>query len=209
MTFRRERTSQGKKGSASRGSVTAETAAMLPALMVVLAAALWAIQAVGAQLECVDAARAAARAAARGEPLDQVRDLARSATRPDAQIDVTRNTATTKVQITVEVRPAWGQSLPAVRVSATASAATEPSTTSSPEGDLNPSPEGDLNPSPEGGPNSGPEDATDPYPEVGTSPSPEGATDPSPEDITNPYTEVTTNPNLADDINSSSQSNPP
>ncbi|GAA3576647.1 hypothetical protein GCM10022419_067320 [Nonomuraea rosea] len=106
--------------------MTAETAAMLPALVVVLAAALWAIQAVGAQLECVDAARAAVRAAARGEPLAQVRDLARSATRSTAHVEVTRDPETTKVQITVEVRPVWGPSLPAVRVSATATADTEP-----------------------------------------------------------------------------------
>ncbi|MGN9843727.1 TadE family type IV pilus minor pilin [Nonomuraea sp. H19] len=126
MTLRRARTSEDAERSASRGSVTAETAAMLPALMVVLAAALWAIQAVSAQVECVDAARTAARAAARGEPLDQVRDVARAATRPDAQVDVTRDTETTKVQITVQVRPAWGASLPAVRVAASATAATEP-----------------------------------------------------------------------------------
>jgi Flp pilus assembly protein TadG len=126
MTLRLVRTAMDGTRSASRGSVTAETAAMLPALMVVLAAALWAIQAVGAQLECVDAARAAARAAARGEPLDQVRTVARSATRPDAQVDVTRNAETTRVQITVQVRPAWGTSLPAVRVTASATADTEP-----------------------------------------------------------------------------------
>jgi Flp pilus assembly protein TadG len=130
MTLRHARTSIGQKfmggrRSVSRGSVTAETAAMLPALMVVLAAALWAIQAVGAQLECVDAARSAARAAARGEPLDQVGEVARAATRPDAQIDVTRDVETTRVQITVQVRPAWGASLPAVRVSASATADTE------------------------------------------------------------------------------------
>ncbi|TDD10436.1 hypothetical protein E1292_07475 [Nonomuraea deserti] len=118
--------SVGGRRSASRGSVTAETAAMLPALMVVLAAALWAIQAVGAQLECVDAARAAARAAARGEPLSQVRDHARSATRPNARIAVSRDVDLTRVQITVEVRPSWGGSLPAVQVSATATADTEP-----------------------------------------------------------------------------------
>ncbi|WP_281250099.1 TadE family type IV pilus minor pilin [Nonomuraea jiangxiensis] len=162
MTFRHKRTSKGDKGSASRGSVTAETAAMLPALMVVLAAALWAIQAVGAQLECVDAARAAARAAARGEPLDQVRDFARSATRPDADIEVTRDTETTKVQITVEVRPAWGRSLPAVHVSATASAATEPLT----------------NLSPDDGPNPDPEAATNAEPEVATNPDPKGVVNP-------------------------------
>jgi Flp pilus assembly protein TadG len=126
MILRLTRTPLDGKRSASRGSVTAETAAVLPALMVVLAAALWAIQAVGAQLECVDAARAAARAASRGEPLDQVRDVARAATRPDAQVDVTRDVDTTRVQITVQVRPAWGASLPAVRVSAAATADTEP-----------------------------------------------------------------------------------
>ncbi|MEO3889137.1 TadE family type IV pilus minor pilin [Nonomuraea sp. B5E05] len=126
MSRRPGRIAVGRRRSASRGSVTAETAAMLPALMVVLAAALWAIQAVGAQLECVDAARAAARAAARGEPLSQVRDRARAATRADARIAVSRDIDLTKVQITVEVRPAWGASLPAVHVSATATADTEP-----------------------------------------------------------------------------------
>ena len=126
MIVRQARTSLGRKRSASRGSVTAETAAVLPALMVVLAAALWAVQAVSVQLECVDAARAAARAAARGEPLDQVITRARTATRPEAQVAVTRDTETTTVQITVEVRPPRGQSLPAVQISATAIADTEP-----------------------------------------------------------------------------------
>lgn len=113
------------KRPASRGSVTAETAVMLPALMIVLAAALWAIQAVGVQLECVNAVRAAARAAARGEPLDQVRDFARAATSPNAQVAITREEELTKVQITVEVRPSWAESLPSVHVSAAATASTE------------------------------------------------------------------------------------
>ncbi|HUR05585.1 MAG TPA: TadE family type IV pilus minor pilin [Nonomuraea sp.] len=113
------------KRPASRGSVTAETAMVLPALMVVLAAALWAIQAVGVQLECVDAARAAARAAARGEPLDNVRQLVQSATRPNAQVNISRNSESTKVEVSVEVRPAWGASLPAVQVAASATADTE------------------------------------------------------------------------------------
>ncbi|MEV0613858.1 TadE family type IV pilus minor pilin [Nonomuraea sp. NPDC050404] len=126
MTPRHARISTSSKRSASRGSVTIETAAMLPALMVVLAAALWAIQAVGVQLECVDAARTAARAAARGEPLDQVREFTRTATSSNAEIAITRDPEFTKVQITVEVRPSWGHSLPPVRVSATATAQTEP-----------------------------------------------------------------------------------
>lgn len=109
----------------SKGSVTAETAAMLPALMVVLAAALWAIQAVGAHLECVDAARSAARAAARGERLDQVRDLARSATRPEAEVTVNRTPEHTTVHISLAVRPPWGPALPAIHVTASATAPTE------------------------------------------------------------------------------------
>ncbi|MFB4289166.1 TadE family type IV pilus minor pilin [Nonomuraea sp. ATR24] len=112
--------------SASRGSVTAETAAMLPALMIVLAAALWAIHAVTVHLECVDAARTAARAAARGEPLDQVRALVHSAVRPSALVDITRNADQTSVKISVDVRPPWGPALPAVPVTASATAATEP-----------------------------------------------------------------------------------
>ncbi|MEV0145161.1 MULTISPECIES: TadE family type IV pilus minor pilin [unclassified Nonomuraea] len=105
--------------------MTAETAAVLPALMVVLAAALWTVQAVGAQLECVDAARVGARAAARGEPLDQVREVVRSATRSDAQVEVSRGPERTHVKVAVDVRPAWGAAFPAIRVSASASAATE------------------------------------------------------------------------------------
>lgn len=116
----------GRPRGSERGSVTAETAAMLPALMVVLAAGLWAIQAVGAQLACIDAARAAARAAARGEPPAQVRDLARAATRPEARVTVERTPETTTVEISLAVRPPWGRALPAVRVTASAVAATEP-----------------------------------------------------------------------------------
>lgn len=119
------RVERARRRSGARGSVTAETAAVLPALMIVLAAALWAVQAVNVQLECVDAARAAARAAARGEPVDQVRDIARAGTRPDAQIAITRDSDMTKVEITVDTRPSWATSLPALRISATASAATE------------------------------------------------------------------------------------
>lgn len=118
--------SRMKKHQPSRGSVTAETAAMLPALMVVLAAALWAVQVVEAQLECVDAARAGARAAARGEPLDEVRTLVRTATRPSAQITLERSPETTKVEVALEIAPAWGPFVPAVTVTASATSANEP-----------------------------------------------------------------------------------
>src|SRR5206468_10387938 len=50
-----------------RGMVTAETAVVLPVLLLVLAGAVAAVTVVGVQLRCVDAAREGARAAARGE----------------------------------------------------------------------------------------------------------------------------------------------
>ena len=49
------------------GMVTAETAVVLPVLLLVLVCAVAAVTVVGAQLRCVDAAREGARAAARGE----------------------------------------------------------------------------------------------------------------------------------------------
>ncbi|MDQ1603130.1 MAG: hypothetical protein QOE01_975 [Actinomycetota bacterium] len=73
-----------------RGSVTAETAVLLPALVVVLVLALWAVESVVTELRCVDAARVAARAAARGEPDRLVRAAALAAAPPHAQIQLTR-----------------------------------------------------------------------------------------------------------------------
>lgn len=49
------------------GAVTAETAVVLPALVVVLVLCLWSVSVVGQQLQCIDAARTGARALARGE----------------------------------------------------------------------------------------------------------------------------------------------
>ncbi|MEV4094563.1 TadE family type IV pilus minor pilin [Streptosporangium saharense] len=110
----------------SRGSVTAETAVALPALVVVLAAALWAVAAAGVRLECVDAARAGARAASRGEPLDRVRGGVLAAVPTGAQVTVTRGPETTRVEVSVTVTPGWGVSLPGITVHATAVSATEP-----------------------------------------------------------------------------------
>ena len=50
-----------------RGTVTAETAVVLPALVLVLVLCLWSVTVVGQQLRCIDAARTGARALARGE----------------------------------------------------------------------------------------------------------------------------------------------
>lgn len=110
----------------SRGSVTAETAAALPALMVVLGAGLWAVAAVEARLECVDAARAGARAASRGEPLERVRGGVLSVAPAGAVVAVTRSAETVRVEVSVHVRPRWGASLPSVTVHATAVSIAEP-----------------------------------------------------------------------------------
>ncbi len=106
--------------------MTAETAVALPALVVVLAAALWAVAAVGAQLECVDAARTGARAASRGESLDRVRGGVLAASPPGARVTVTRSAEVTRVEVSANVAPGWGASLPGVTVHATAVCATEP-----------------------------------------------------------------------------------
>ncbi|MFF5080676.1 TadE family type IV pilus minor pilin [Actinoplanes sp. NPDC000266] len=57
-----------RRSGRDRGAFTAELAAGLPALMVLLAAGLTAVKAVTAQAQCVAVARDAALATARGEP---------------------------------------------------------------------------------------------------------------------------------------------
>ncbi|MEV5412471.1 TadE family type IV pilus minor pilin [Thermopolyspora sp. NPDC052614] len=107
------------------GYVTAETAMAIPALVLVLAAGLWAIAVVTAQLACVDAARAGARAAARGEPIHDVRTEVIRAAPPHATASVIDEGDLTKVVVTAVVRPNWGAALPSITVTATASSATE------------------------------------------------------------------------------------
>ncbi|GAA4589726.1 hypothetical protein GCM10023194_44710 [Planotetraspora phitsanulokensis] len=109
-----------------RGSVTAETAVALPALVVVLAASLWAVAVVGAQLQCVDAARAGARAAARGESAGAVREAVARSAPANARVDVTSDAEVARVQVAVRVQPRWGLVSPAVEVSASAVSALEP-----------------------------------------------------------------------------------
>ncbi|MEU4130735.1 TadE family type IV pilus minor pilin [Streptomyces wuyuanensis] len=76
---------------ADRGSVTAEAAVAVPALVVFTMALVWALMAASAQIQCVDAARAGARAAARSEPETAVLSAARSAAPPGAKISLGRD----------------------------------------------------------------------------------------------------------------------
>ncbi len=115
------------------GMVTAETAVLLPVLVVVLAAAVFVLACVAAQLKCVDAARSAARVAARGEPAAVVVGTADRLAPSGARTTVGAGgrlggTATVEVVVRAQVRPFGGalRGLPAVDVSARAVAAVEP-----------------------------------------------------------------------------------
>ncbi|MGW4462860.1 TadE family type IV pilus minor pilin [Micromonospora sp. NPDC004704] len=105
-----------------RGSFTAELAAGLPALVMLLLVGLAAVGAVTMKAQCVDAAREAALAASRGEP--GVPAGAGSAP-PGATVSVTvageRVIATVRAPIRV-----FGTRLPRLTVTATAVAAVEP-----------------------------------------------------------------------------------
>lgn len=64
---------------------------VVPALVVFVAALLWALMAASAQIQCVDAARAGARAAARSEPRAAALEAARSAAPEGAAITMGRS----------------------------------------------------------------------------------------------------------------------
>lgn len=105
--------------------VTAETAVVLPVLLVVLAGVVAAVVVVGAQLRCVDAAREGARAAARGEETAVVTALAGRAA-PDGSV-ITVGGGEEEVRVTVTARIAPLGPVPLrITVSAEAVALREP-----------------------------------------------------------------------------------
>lgn len=120
---RAARASPGDPGR-QRGAVTAEIAAALPALVLVVLAAVWTIVLGLTQLRCADAAREAARAAARGEQAATVRDVAQAVAPEGATIRVTERDGLVIVQCAAPTRPPvpFGDRLPGptVRSSATA-----------------------------------------------------------------------------------------
>ncbi|TFV48547.1 TadE family type IV pilus minor pilin [Blastococcus sp. TF02A-35] len=85
--------------------VTAETAVVLPVLVLVLAGAVAAVTVVGAQLRCVDAAREAARAAARGDEVATAVDLAARAAPDGACTQVQTDDGEVRVTVTAEISP--------------------------------------------------------------------------------------------------------
>jgi Flp pilus assembly protein TadG len=85
--------------------VTAETAVVLPVLLLVLAGAVAAVTVVGGQLRCVDAAREAARAAARGDGDAQVVAIAGRAAPEGARTTVGGSADEVTVTVSATVAP--------------------------------------------------------------------------------------------------------
>lgn len=104
--------------------VTAELAACLPVLVLVLAVALSAVSAVGARVRLQDAAREAARAAARGDRAAASQLAARAA--PGGALSITRDATEVVAVVRGHVHP-LGDWLPALAVTERAVAAVEPS----------------------------------------------------------------------------------
>jgi hypothetical protein len=101
---------RGRTPARDRGFVAAETAVVLPALVLFAMALVWALLAASAQIQCVDAARAGARAAARQEPPGVVREVARQAAPDGARVTVSRQGDL--VHVLVVARPPGPDALP-------------------------------------------------------------------------------------------------
>ncbi|TXS56183.1 TadE family type IV pilus minor pilin [Streptomyces sp. t39] len=97
-----EEAPEGPARGGDRGSVTAEAAVALPALVVFALALVWALMAAAAQIQCVDAARAGARAAARSEPEQAAVAAARSAAPAGARVTLARDGDLWRVDVEAE-----------------------------------------------------------------------------------------------------------
>ncbi|WP_233221472.1 TadE family type IV pilus minor pilin [Streptomyces carminius] len=105
------------------GYVTAETAVVVPSLVVLLGMVLWAVAAVAAQIGCVDAAGAGARAVARDEPPERVRRAVRAVAPRGAAVETAREGELVRVRVTAR---AAGPGPLAVELGAEAVAYAEP-----------------------------------------------------------------------------------
>jgi hypothetical protein len=103
--------------------VTAELAAALPVLVLVVAVALAAVSVAAQHVRASDAAREAARAAARGDPATGSRLAAEAA--PGSSVTVSRSAERVTARVRLVVHPLGGW-LPPVTVVEQAVAAVEP-----------------------------------------------------------------------------------
>lgn len=84
--------------------MTAEFALSLPAVVMALVLVLAVGRVAGAQVQCVDAARAGAREAARGEAGAELVEEARRLAPPGASVVVTRGGGSVAVEVSAAVR---------------------------------------------------------------------------------------------------------
>lgn len=103
--------------------VTAELAAGLPVLVLLLAVAVSAVSVAGARVRVQDAAREAARAAARGDPGVAARLVQRAAPGATYSVDTSGADVVATVELTVHPLASW---LPAITLHEQALAAVEP-----------------------------------------------------------------------------------
>jgi len=106
-----------------RGMVTAELAASIPVVLLLVGFALAAVEAGRLRLACIDAARDGALAAARGDDADGRAAALRLL--PGAEVSVTRSADAVTVTVTAATRA--GGLLPGITVSAASTATLEPS----------------------------------------------------------------------------------
>ncbi|MFD8050454.1 hypothetical protein DMH26_33560 [Streptomyces sp. WAC 05379] len=99
----RERRARRPVGGSDRGFVTAESAVVLPVLVMFAMALVWGLLVMAAQIQCVDAARTGARAAARQDPTDAVIEVTREAAPRGATVTVGREGD--EVRVVVVAKP--------------------------------------------------------------------------------------------------------
>ncbi|HET7328666.1 MAG TPA: TadE family protein [Nocardioidaceae bacterium] len=117
----------GRRSRRERGTVTAEAAVVLPALIGVTMTLVWVVGAGVAQVRCVDAARDAVRALARDEPEAAVVAAAREMLPPGARVQVSRSGSSVEVRISYAATPpgSWLDGAMAWPIDATASMPSE------------------------------------------------------------------------------------
>lgn len=93
------------RGPAPNGFVTAETAVVLPVLVLLTALLITGIAAGAAQIRCVDAAAAGARALARGEPADIAHARALAAAPAGARGEADTRDGLIRFRVSAEVGP--------------------------------------------------------------------------------------------------------
>ncbi|MER6494489.1 MULTISPECIES: TadE family type IV pilus minor pilin [Streptomyces] len=99
-----------RERAADQGFVTAESAMVLPVLVMFAMALVWGLLVVAAQIQCVDAARTGARAAARQDRADAVVRVARETAPRDAEVTVVREGD--RVRVVVVAKPPALSGLP-------------------------------------------------------------------------------------------------